>query len=412
MKRLIAKGLLAFASLLLAACAFKSNPYLNTDQTNETWHAYVHTSPNSWVNGASGWFLTGNPAVTKVGSAPVRIKLVRELEFNKIKVDGPFQVQIVNTDENNNVYLYGSQADVRQIAIDEQGDTLYIHAVGDGVNKLRNVIVRVGIANLCHLTQMGSGRIEGRQVRSTGLEINSTGSGKIFLAGNMNLRRVTQHGDGTISVFGANTTSLDITTTKNGGVNVSGNIGLRNINHAGYNNINIIGANGGCAKIYTEGSGKIGINGNVNIREIRAKDNTCVFAYCVRTGSLSVYASGKSTVGVAGNVEDLYVDTSNSAQFYGRDLVVGSAYVRTNGRSHVNVTARSKIYAASNGSSSVYFFGSQNMLSQYQSGNSAVIPVWFDRPSRYSLCQACPVVYKEVYKDRSCAAPAHKMCSQ
>lgn len=413
MKRLIAKGLLAFASLFLVACAFKGNPYPNTDQTNERWSAYVHKSPNSWVNGASRWFLTGDPNVTEEEnmSAPPKAAMstmmVRVSDFNKIKVDGPFQVQIFGTYENNSVYLYGPNAEVRQVAVEVQGDTLCIHVAEKGSDKLCNVIIRVGVANLNKLTQMGSGRIEGRQIRSTGLQINSTGSGKIFLAGNVNLRQVTQNGDGTISVFGATTPSLDITTTKNGGVNVSGSVGLHSITHAGVNDINIIGANGGNAKIYSEGTGKIGINGNAVIREVTAKDNTCVYAYCVNSGSLYVYASGKSKVGLAGTANDLYVETSGVSQFYGRDLVAGSAYVRANGSSHINVTAREKIYAASTGSSSVYFFGSPNMLSQYMSGNGTVIPIWFDRPSHNGLCQVYPM-YKDTYKDRSCAAPAHR----
>ncbi len=403
MKRLIAKGLLAFASLLLTACAFKGNPYPNTDQTNETWPAYVHTNPDAWASGSSRWFMTGDPNVTEEGNmgAPpgvaVSTMMVQVPCFSKIKVDGPFQVQLFGTYEANSVYLYGPNAEVRDVAVEVQGDTLCIRAVSKGSKKLCNVIVRIGVANLTSLTQMGCGRIEGRQLRSTGLDITSRGSGKIYLAGNMNLRRVIQNGEGTISVFGATTPSLDITTTNNGGVNVSGSIGLRSITHSGRNDINIIGANGGDVKIYAEGTGKIGMVGSPAIREIKAKDNTRVFGYCVRSGSLYVYESGRAMVGLAGSTEDLYVETSGASQFYGRDLIANSAYVRANGQSHINVTARGKIYASSTGSSSVYFFGTPNMLSQYQSGDATIIPIWFDRASHYSLCQAYPM-----YKDASC----------
>jgi hypothetical protein len=411
MKRLIAKGLLAIASMFLAACAFKGNPYPNTDQTNETWPAYVQTNPNSWVNGASRWFLTGDPNVTEEEnmSAPPKAAMstmmVRVSDFNNIKVDGPFQVQLFGTYENNSVYLYGPNEEVRQVAVEVQGDTLYLHVADGASAKMDKVIVRVGIANLCHLTQKGCGRIEGRQLKSTGLDISSTGAGKIYLAGNMNLRRVMQNGDGTISVFGASTPMLDITTTKNGGVNVSGSIGLRSIHHAGRNEINIMGAYAGGAKIYTEGCGKIGISGNANIREITAKEDTAVYAYCVRSDSLYVYVSGRAKVGLAGSTNDLYVETSGASQFFGRDLVAQSAYVRANGSSHINVTARDKIYAASTGSSSVYFFGSPNMLSQFLSGNGTVIPIWFDRQSRHSLCQTYSV---GCYKDSVPTHPTHK----
>lgn len=392
MKRLLTAGMLALASMFLVACAFKGNPYPKTDQTNEAWPNYVQRNSNSWVNGASRWFMTGDPNVTEQENmvAPSKVAMstmmVRVPEFTKIRVDGPFQVQIFGTYENNSVYLYGPNSEVRQVAVEVQGDTLCIHVVNNGASNLCNVIVRVGVANLSKLTQKGCGRIEGRQVRSTGLEIESTGSGKIFLAGNVNLRRVNQCGDGTISVFGANTPMLDIVTTKKGGVNVSGHVGLRSIKHQGKNDINIIGANGNGAKIHTEGSGKIGINGAVNIREITAKDETCVYSYCVRSGSLYVYAYGKSKVGLAGSANDLYVETDGVSQFYGRDLIAQSAYVRANGSSHINVTARDKVYAAATGNSSVYFFGSPNMLSQFLSGNGTIIPIWFDKANHFPLC--------------------------
>jgi hypothetical protein len=407
MKRILATGMLALASMFLAACAFKGNPYPNTDQTNETWPAYVQTNPNAWANGADRWFYTGDPNVTEEqnmnasSKEAVSTMMVRVTDFNKIKVDGSFQVQLFGTVESNSVYLYGPNNEVRQVAIEVQGDTLCIHSTDKSAN-LDKVIVRVGVANLNSLVQMGCGRIEGRQLRSTGLDITSSGAGKMNLAGNVYLRRITQNGSGAISVFGAVSQALEIKTTKTGGVNVSGNIGIRNITHSGQNEINIIGANGGNAKIYTEGSGKIGIYGSPNITEITAKDETCVYSYCVHSGSLYVYVSGKSKVGLAGSASDLYVETSGRSQFSGRDLITSSAYVRANGSSHINVTARDKVYAASTGSSSVYFFGSPNMLSQFLSGDGTVIPIWFDRPSHYQMCPVYAV--KGMYKD-SCEAP-------
>jgi len=392
MKRLLLTGMLALASIFLAACAFKGNPYPKTDQTNESWPNYVQRNPNSWVNGASRWFLTGDPNITEEGnmSAPskaaISTMMVRVPEFTKIKVNGSFQVQIFGAYDHDSVYLYGPNSQVRHVSVEVKGDTLCISAVDGDSSKLCNVIVRVGVVNLNKLSQMGCGRIEGRQVRSNGLEIESVGSGNIYLAGDVRLRRVMQNGDGNISVFGAHTPVLDIMTAKKGGVNVSGNIGLRSIKHQGSNDINIIGANGGGVKIYTEGSGKIGINGAVNIREITAKDNTCVYSYCVRSDSLYVYGSSSAKIGLAGSANNLFVENSNSAQFYGRDLIAQSAYVRANGGSHINVTARDKIYAASTGSSSIYFFGSPNMLSQFTGGNGTVIPIWFDKPNHFPLC--------------------------
>jgi hypothetical protein len=326
---------------------------------------------------------------------------VQVSNFNNIKIEGPFQVQIFGSNECNSLYVYGPNAEVRQVAVMIKGGTLYIKMAKDATynRRMNNVIIRVGVVNLNNLTHRGSGRVEGRQIRSNGLNIFSAGSGNIYLAGDMNLRCITQSGSGCVNVFGAVTPVLDIYTTGSGEVNVSGNIGIRTIQHHGSTDVNIIGANTDGLKINTDGSGKIGISGRANIREIIAKQRTCVYINGSVSNSIYAYTSGSARVGIAGNTNELYVDASGQSQFLGRYLCAISAYVRAHDQAHINVTASKKVYAAATEGGSVYFFGTPDLMTQFLRDNGTVIPIWFDGK------RSCMVRMPMYYKD---SAPAYQ----
>ena len=407
MKRLIAIGMLILSVLTLVSCAYRGNPYPKSDLTEERWMASVNNNANTWSRGADRWFLTGDPNATEQmnATAPDAVAIstmnVRVGDFNNIKIDGPFQVQLFGSNERNSVYVYGPNTEVRQVAVEVRNGTLYINMAKDASysRKMGQVIIRVGVMNLNNLTNRGSGRVEGRQLRSNGLNIIAAGSGNMYLAGEMNVRCITQSGSGCVNVFGAVTPVMDIYTTGSGEVNVSGNIGIRTIQHHGSTDINIIGANTDGLKINTDGSGKIGINGRANVREITAKQNTCVYIYSSVSNSIYVYTSGNAKVGIAGNTSDLYVDASGNSQFLGRYLCTLNAYVRAHDQAHINVTATNKIYAAATQGGSIYFFGTPDIMTQFLRDNGTVIPIWYDGK------RSCMVQKPMYYKD---SVPAYK----
>jgi hypothetical protein len=256
--------------------------------------------------------------------------------------------------------------------------------------------VRIGMSNLNCLTLLsGCASIEGVRINSNGLYILTSPQsiGSIYLAGQMNLRRVVHNGTCRVSIFGAYSSCLDIKTNGGGSVNISGRVGLRSITHHGTASINILGAqpNSG-TKIYADGKGKIGINGCVNLQEIRASDNTCVYISSVSSGFIYAYLHKYARVGLAGRTRDLYVDAYNNSRFAGRNLCSQNAYVRAFDSAHINATATNKIFASSTGYSSVYFYGSPELMSQFVNGSGVVIPVWH---GGYPACYAArPMDYK------------------
>ena len=387
MKRYLCWGTLLLTALFLIGCVYQHSRKPNADLTYESWQKQVDTNPSGWTRGSSSWFTEGvAPTVDQLNNrmpmnAAMSTMMVRVPDsFTNIKVNGHFQVQIFGTSDTNSVYLYGPNAAVREVNVRVTKDTLYLEQSKDAPGNMDCVIIRVGIRNLKNLNQMGTGRIEGRLIRSSDLCVSSSGSGNIYLGGAFNVTRIISTGRGSISLFGAITPVLDITTAGSGSVNVSGNVGIRSITHHGYGDVNIVGANSDGLTVHADGKGKIGVNGRVAINEIDARDRTCVYIYYVNGDMLRAYATDHARIGLAGCTKNLYVDAGKGSRFDGHYLYTYDAYVRAHDAAHINVNGANKVFAAATENSSVYFFGSPNILTQFFRENGVVLPILTDKP--------------------------------
>lgn len=404
MKRYIPVGLLLLSTLALTSCATNRTPGMKMDLTQETWMREVNTNPNVWTRGADQWFLSGKPNSIEMGSrnapytAAISTTTINVPNFTRIQVKGDFEVQIFGTYGSNSVYIYGPNDDVRAVAVDVKGDLLCVNQARKASGNIRKVIVRIGVNQLHSLTQLGGGLIEGIQLQSNDLTINASGSGNVYLAGNMNVRSIVKTGSGCVSVFGANTPVLDIKAAGSGALNVSGNVGVRSILKNGRSDVNIIGANSDNLKINAKGHGKIGISGIVNLRELTAKDFTRVYVNKITSSDLYAYAYGQSHIGLAGNAQTIYVDAFRSSCVGAKNVCAVAAYARAHDSSHINIGGSGKIFAAATENGSVYFFGTPAVMSQFVSGNGTVIPIWNAGPAHCAIAESRPVARPYSYK--------------
>lgn len=407
MKRFLALTLVFLSYLILTGCMLnRPQPILKQNLTQEFWMREVDSNPNKWARGASPWFFTGDPATLKLNNSinqsgiPMGSLNVGVPDFSKIKVNGDFQVQIFGTYGKNSVHVYGSNDAVSSTIIRVQGDTLCLNQAKKVPPAMGQVIVRIGVNRLNSIVQMGRGRVEGIHLRTNNLSVFSSGRGHVYLAGSMNLKSLVNVGGGCVTVFGANTPELDIKTGGSGVTSVSGNVGVRSIVHHGRTDINIVGANTNHLKILADGQGKIGINGIANLCEVKARDGVRVYVYKVISPNLYVFAYDKAHIGLAGSTQNIYIDAFKNSCVGARGLCAGNAYVRAHNYAHVNIAAGNKIFAASTEHSSVYFFGSPNIMSQFVNGEGSIIPIW------NSYSNSCPIVkttplpysYKGEYK--------------
>src|SRR3990167_1997619 len=211
-------GLIIIFNLFLGGCVSSLPPSASIDFSQEIWMRNIHTNTYRWTFGADNWFLTGDANETEMAnryapySAAISTMRVRAPYFTDIKSNGDFQVQIFGTDGLNSVFVYGPNAGVRNVVVEVHGNTLCLGQMRPA-SLMHRVIIRIGIRRLHHLIQRGCGRIEGRQIYSDALFVTATGSGNIYLAGNINLLRVENWGNASINLFHVYAPCLDINTS-------------------------------------------------------------------------------------------------------------------------------------------------------------------------------------------------------
>ncbi len=396
MKRYILLGIACITSLFLMSCASTSSRYYNAqvrnDLSQENWIHHINVDPNVWTSCADKWFFTDEPRnfnefeTTAPASRAITAMVVRVPDFTNIAVDGPYKVQIYGHQLHNSVYVLGPNTEARHTSVDIRGNTLYIHpaseCTGGCGNHLNNVIVRIGIHDLNGLKANGTGLIEGKEITSYGLNIKSTNSNNVLLTGNMQLNSIAQTGTGTVSVIGAYSPTVDINASGNGNVNVSGRVGVRHIMKKGTGYLNIIGADTDGLDVISYGSGLMRIAGNVNLRKINVYNTSRVYLYWVSSNGIYINVHDSARVGLAGTANNIDAEVSGTARFEGKYLRTNNVYIRTRNYSHANVHAVQKLFANAMDNSSIYFFGSPNVVSRYTMGNGIVIPVFED---------ACPI---------------------
>ncbi len=381
------------ASIILLFCTLSACVNNGYDQTRlcenlirETWMHQINLNPNDWVRGADPWFYTGCPYnVTQYGrgapaSKAITTSMVRVPDFTEVNVSGDFEVQIAGRTEHNSVFIVGPNALARQVVVEMNGNTLYIHKTKESKDCLKNVIVRINIHNLRVLKNFGSSNIYGRDILSDHLMISSCDCGNMFLSGNMNVARISQTGTGTVAILGANTPCLNVKVIGNGNVKMNGHVGIQNIYHKGNGDITILNADSDSLNINASGNGTTNVVGYVNLKKVCASDCSRVYVYWINSNSLYVTESGMARVGLAGAATNMNVDITNSSRFEGQYLMGTTVYARTRNSSHANVASNNKIFAAALDTSSIYIFGSPKMVSRYTSQKGAIIPIWYDSP--------------------------------
>lgn len=358
-------------TLLLTGCAFFSgnNCYQGRyDLLTECWMNRINTTPNLWLRNADPWFLTGCPNPTEImnkkapACAATTFMKVRAPFFDKVFVDGSFQVQIMGNQPYTSVTILGPNRLTRFVSVDYCSNAINLRQIK--IPKARSqpcldqVIIRIGIGQLHDITNKGSGNVFGRCISSDHMGISACGSGKIMLVGSMNIQRIRHIGSGTITLFGAYTPCLSIYVMGPGSVNLMGRVGIQSIQHFGNGIVNIIGADSDGLCIHAGGCSLTTLCGSVNLTKVVAKGSSQIYLNCVTSQNTCVNASGCARVGMAGTTQDLRVTLYGGSKFLGSYFRSRNAFVHTYGSSHANVAANTKLFSSAENTSSIYFYGS------------------------------------------------------
>jgi hypothetical protein len=410
MKRYLLLVLTCILTLVLTSCAQNPTTYraqISPDLVQETWLGRMNLDPNVWTRHADRWFFTGEPhtfdeyASRAPLAANITAMTVRVPDFTNIVVSGPYKIQIYGRQMHSSVFVLGTNEAARHVSVEVRDNTLFVHPATDCSRNGcggGDVIVRIGLSALNSLIANGNGPVEGKDITSNALTITSNTPNEILLTGNMNVQRIIQNGMGTTSVIGVYAPCMDIMVPHNGNVNVSGHIGIRRISKAGNGMINVIGADSDGLRIDSTG-GITAIAGYANVKTINATQNGHIYLYWVASDGIYINVRDNARVGLAGAARNVDVEVSGNARYEGKYLRTDNIYVKTRGYSHANVFPQQKLFANASDFSSIYFFGTPNVISRYTTGHAIIVPIFNDGcPVMPRMPKNCPV---RSYKDES-----------
>lgn len=366
-------------TLLLSSCGcYQLCPI---SPSAETWLCNIHLDSRAWTRCADSWFFDGRPnsierrILHSSPDRPATFMNVRVPDFDKIIVNGSFQVQIVGGQAHNSLYVLGSNPLARQVSVRVCNGTLYLIQPTTPATIHYKTIVRIGVRDLKSITQLGCGDIYGRYICSSGLSIFSAGMGNIIMSGSMNLTRIKQIGTGKITLLGVNAPCFDLTVLGNGHVNIEGRVGVKSIIHRGNGLVNILGADTNQLCILTSGCGITTVVGTANLKKVISINTSRVYLYWVNSPETWVYAADQARIHLAGKTHVLHINLKNMAEFKGQFLQSDEIFVRTDNFSHANLATHYQLFAEAKSHSSIYYFGHPSQFSRFTSGLGIIIPV-------------------------------------
>jgi hypothetical protein len=408
MKKSILLVIACLSYAFLAGCAANQSAYkaqLKHDQMQEAWINHINLDPTIWSVHADKWFYSDEPrtfdqyAINAPAGAAITAMMVRVPDFNNIVVSGPYRVEIYGRQMHNSLYILGPNEAARHVAVDVGGSTVNIHPASDCSRSTcgnGQLIIRIGIHDLQSLTANGANFIEGKDITSNGLVVKSNARNEILLTGMMNVNCVTQNGPGVISIIGAYAPNMDIV-SNDGTVNISGHVGLRSLQKRGAGNVNVIGMDTDGLVINSQGSGVTALAGYANLRKVTVKGSSRVYLYWVASNGIYITLHDQAHLGLAGSAKNIDIQADGGSRFEGKYLRAENIYVTTRGNAHANVYPQSKLFANASDYSSIYFFGSPNVVSRYTSGGGIIVPIFNDN---------CPVPVPNPMP--SCRVPVFK----
>lgn len=415
MKKLILLGIACIATLFITGCASNKNYYgsqVRGDKIQETWLGRINLDPNRWVGHADAWYHTDLPrnfndyAMNAPAGAAITAMMVRVPDFTNLIVSGPYKVEIFGRQVRSSVFILGSNEAARHVAVEVNGSTVSIHPAADCKRDAcgsKQVIIRIGVHELRSLVSNGTGFVEGKDITSSGIRVKANGNNEMLLVGNMNLQEVTQMGGGTISIIGAYAPVTDVNDI-NGNVNISGHVGLHNVVKNGGGMLNVIGVDTDGLYINSMGQGITALAGYANLRKVSVKQNSQVYLYWVNSNGIYINLHDNGRLGLAGSAKNVDLVADNNSSFQGKYLRTENMYVTTRNAAHANVAAQRKLFANATDYSSIYFFGTPDVVSRYTSSSGLIIPIFNDNcptpvPAPLKVCDIPAFKGEAVYKD-------------
>lgn len=283
-----------------------------------------------------------HPSVQPV---PVLKKEQRRLNvaaFNRVKVEGPLNVNLHTGYKHSEIILEGDPRDLLAVTTTVMNGLLDV-SIRSGYPKFGRVLVNIKGRYLNAFTYHGSGIITGNQLHARLLDLSINNKGVTKLQGQLGLHKLTLGGEGYIEIKGIHSSALLLSVS---------------------------------------GKPKIKLVGMANLEYLKLKDNAWLSLYWIKSNTLTIRGHGKTVIQLAGIAKRLDVELWGSAQFKGRYLRADRAFVKTHDKSVAEISAVKRQHTLASDKSDILFYNIPTMKTDFMAYDGAVLDMRDLRPPR------------------------------
>jgi hypothetical protein len=220
--------------------------------------------------------------------------------FHRIVISGNIKsVRLHQTRGTPYMVINGDQADIQDNEFYIQDDWLKAH-VGEGYPKFGEISLDIWVNNIHTINIKGNIPVQGLNLYTSGLAVNTMGSPEVHLNGHIVLNHVRIGERTQLMVEGINTKNLSL---------------------------------------QMRGASFAKLQGNIDIGRLDIRDQSCLNMHWISTYHLKFTLAGSTNVQLAGQVQVLDLEMYDHAQFGGRYLRANRAFVKTNGFSEAQISA-------------------------------------------------------------------------
>lgn len=276
-----------------------------------------------------------HPKATDVPGFVPQNQITYTAPFNRIKIIGPFQVNLHTQSKRSSFTLHGNQKDLDHVKWYVANHQLIIQAKREQDKpQIGLMYLDINVPRLASFSYHGSGSIVAQSLDVSSLDLFIQNDGPTRLEGSFTLHRAALGGRGKIRMKGVRGT-----------------------------NVNLL----------ISGHAKVQIIGTIQLSELKMKNSAWLSAYWLNSHVLKMRLRDQACVQLAGTVDFLDATLRDTARFNGRYLRAQRAFVKTSEQSEADINVVEAQHTLATGSSNIYFYDLPDMRADFMVENGSVL---------------------------------------
>lgn len=256
-------------------------------------------------------------------------------EFNGATIEGPFDVEFVQSNQANKVLIEGYSNVVDSVQPMVIGDQLHIELSREAVAKTRsNIKLTIHTPHLHNLVYRGDGELNLGHFNSALMDVDIDGDTRMHMKGKIGLRKLAVGGSSRIAIHGVDSNNLTVSMS---------------------------------------GSPNIELDGMVSVKAITAEGSGMLRILWVDSDELSIAARENPRIILAGVVNRLVAKLDNQATLDAKYLRAEDAFVKTYGESVAEVSVVNAQNVVALDKSNIYYYNEPNLNVDFMGDEGSVL---------------------------------------